>query len=269
MIRNIYIALIKFLISYTRLDTNKNNLKNMNLPKIKNYHNLAIMCTSAIRTISVFIICTLLWILTQGSPGLLTALIIMTVLSQLFGGIPKSIILVRNVLTGVLVSAPIAILTKLYLMPQVLGFVELFLLLFCLSISLGVICLAIPKLQMYGFGYCLGIIFIIQPDNHMNFDIINSISICIGLLIGGGVFYTIYTLLPNAPNILTQKLAIKALYSDLQRVGKTIHNKDQFTTSVAKKILCVYKYELPSNSISKAYVDEMHTILENANKKFI
>ncbi|QLE78461.1 FUSC family protein [Francisella sp. Scap27] len=269
VIRNLYTALISFLIAYINLGNIKSkSLEQINLPKIKNYHNLAIVCTSTIRTISIFIICTLLWILSNGSPGLLVAIILMVILSQLFGGIPKSIILVRNVLIGVLVSAPIAVATKLFLMPQVLGFVELFLVLFSLIISIGIICLTIPRLQIYGLGYCLGIIFIIQPDNHMNFDIISSLSTCIGLLIGGCVFYTIYTLLPNAPNILTQKLAIKALYGDLQKIGKTIHNKDQFVTSVAKKVLCVYKYELPNNDMSKNYVDKMHDILNKANKYF-
>ncbi|AXA33755.1 FUSC family protein [Francisella adeliensis] len=266
IIRNIYLALIKFLIAYTNLDANKKNLKGISLPKIKNYHNPAIICTATIRTISIFIICTLLWMLSKGNAGLLVALIIMLVLSQLFAGIPKSTILVRNVLVGVFISAPIAIIIKLFLMPQVLGFVELFLVLFSLSLSIGVICLTITKFQMHGFGYCLGIIFIIQPDNHMNFDIINSISICIGLLIGGCVFYAIYNLLPNSPNILTQKLAIKALYNDLKKVGKTINTKDQFTATVAKKVLCVYKYELPNNDMSKNYVDEMHGILNKANK---
>ncbi len=119
-----------------------------------------------------------------------------------------------------MVSVPIAILIKLTILSFATNNFALLLLLFCGSLIVGIVGLTIPKLQMYGLGYCLGFIFIIQPDNHMSFDIMQSLSVCGGLIMGGIIFYIVFRLLPNAPNILTQKLAVNSLYNDLKRLEK-------------------------------------------------
>ena len=139
-------------------------------------------------------------------------------------------------------------------------------LLFCGCLIAGVICLCIPALQMYGLGYCLGIIFIIQPDNHMSFDVTQSLSVSASLILGGIVFYLVFKLLPNSPNILTQKLAVKAIYHDLKKVGETIHSRKLFAAIVAKKVLCVYKYEIYGNPKSQANIKKAHRLLEIANR---
>jgi membrane-anchored glycerophosphoryl diester phosphodiesterase (GDPDase) len=76
---------------------------------------------------------------------------------------------------------------------------------------------------MYGLAYCFGIIFIIQPDNYMTLNITESIFLSGGFIVGGAVFYISFKLFPNAPNIITQKLAVKAIYNNLKKVKKTIY----------------------------------------------
>jgi uncharacterized membrane protein len=83
---------------------------------------------------------------------------------------------------------------------------------------------------------------------------------------GGVIFYIVFRLLPNAPNILTQKLAIMSLYKDLKKVGKTIRSRKEFAALVAKKLLCVYKYEIYDNPKSQANIKKAHRLLEIANR---
>ena len=265
-IRNITIAVIKLLLSYINIENYKKLIINLKPYRIKNYYNPAIILTTTIRNISIFLITTTMWTYSPKSIGLLLSIIIMTLLSQLFAGVPRSIVLVKNIIAGFLVSVPIAILIKLAILSIATNNFALLLLLFCGSLIIGIIGLTIPKLQMYGLGYCLGFIFIIQPDNHMSFDIMQSLSVCSGLIMGGIIFYIVFRLLPNAPNVLTQRLAVNSLYSDLKKVGKTIYYRKEFAAIVAKKVLCVYKYEIYDNPKSQANIKKAHRLLEIANR---
>ena len=93
-----------------------------------------------------------------------------------------------------------------------------------------------------------------------------SLSVCGGLIMGGIIFYIVFRLLPNAPNVLTQRLAVNSLYSDLKKVGKTILSRKEFAAIVAKKVLCVYKYEIYDNPKSQANIKKAHRLLEIANR---
>ncbi len=254
-IRNITIAVIKLLLSYINIENSKKSIINLKPYRIKNYYNPAIILTATIRNISIFLITTTMWTYSPKSIGLLLSIIIMTLLSQLFAGVPRSIVLVKNIIAGFLVSVPIAILIKLAILSIATNNFALLLLLFCGSLT-------IPKLQMYSLGYCLGFIFIIQPDNHMSFDIMQSLSVCGGLIMGGIIFYIVFRLLPNAPNVLTQRLAVNSLYSDLKKVGKTILSRKEFAAIVAKKVLCVHKYEIYDNPKSQANIKKAHRLLD-------
>ncbi len=266
VIKNITTAVIKLLLVYNNLTNSKKSIIKLKPYRIKNYYNLAIILTATFRNISIFLITTIIWTYSPKNIGLLLAIIIMTLLSQLFAGIHRSIFFVKNIIVGFLVSVPIAILIKFVIISIAMNNFSFLLLLFCSSLILGIIGLTIPKLQMYGLGYCLGCIFIIQPDNHMSFDIMQSLSVCGGLFMGGIIFYIVFRLLPNAPNILTQKLAVDSLYKDLKKVGKTIYCRKEFAALVAKKLLCVYKYEIYDNPRSQANIKKAHRILEIANR---
>ena len=266
VIRRITIAVIKLLLAYSNLENSKKSIINLKPYRIKNYYNPAIILTATTRNISIFLITTAMWTYYPQNIGLLLAIILMTLISQLFAGVPRSIVLVKNIIVGFLVSVSFAILIKLAILSFASNHFSLLLLLFCGGLTLGVIGLTIPKLQMYGLGYCLGFIFIIQPDNHMSFDIVQSLSVCGGLIIGGAIFYIIFRLLPNAPNILTQNLAVRSLYKDLKKVGKPIRSRKKFAALVAKKLLCVYKYEIYDNPKSQTNIKKAHRLLEIANR---
>lgn len=266
VLRNITIAVIKLLLAYNNLENSRKTIINLKPYKIKNYYNLAIILTATIRNITIFLITTIMWSYSPKTIGLVLAIILMTLISQLFAGIPRSIVLVKNIIVGFLVSVPLAILIKMAILAIANNHFSFLLLLFCGGLIIGVIGLSIPKLQMYGLGYCLAFIFIIQPDNHMSFDIMQSLSVCGGLLLGGIIFYIVFRLLPNAPNILTQNLAVKSLYNDLKKVRKHIRSRKEFAALVAKKLLCIYKYEIYDNPKSQANIKKAHRLLEIANK---
>ena len=92
------------------------------------------------------------------------------------------------------------------------------------------------------------------------------LSVSGSLILGVIMFYLVFKLLPNSPNILTQKLAVKAIYHDLKKVGKTINSRKLFTAIVAKKVLCVYKYEIYDNPKSQVNIKKAHRLLEIANR---
>ena len=214
VITNIYLALTKLLLAYNAINEQKNSIRELKLNRIKNYYNPVIIATATIRNTTIFLVCAALWVLSDHSIGLLLATAIMTLLSQLFVGIPNAFSFVRKILIGLLISLPIALIVKFGFIYQFDESFKHLLLFVCLGLSIGVIFISVKKLQMYGLGYCLGMVFIINPSNQMSFSIIPSISICLGLLFGGAVFYIIYKLLPNAPNIITQKIALVSLYRD-------------------------------------------------------
>ncbi|QLE78391.1 hypothetical protein FLM55_01010 [Francisella sp. Scap27] len=267
VIKNIYLALVELLLTYNSLNNFKKSLYELKLNRIKNYYNPIIIATATVRNVVIFLVCAIIWSISGGSLGMLLATAIMTLLSQLFVGIPNAFSLVKKVLIGLLISVPIALIVKFCFIYQFTESFKHLLFFFCLGLSAGVVLLSISKLQMYGLGYCLGFIFVVQPSNQMSFNVTPSLSICLGLIFGGGVFYVVYKLLPNAPNIITQKLALLSLYGDYKKIGKTITTREQFSIKVAKKALCVYKYQLHDNFESSYIVKRLHRLLERSNKK--
>ncbi|MED7789442.1 FUSC family protein [Francisella sp. 19X1-34] len=218
----------------------------------KNYANNMVSIVNISRTICIFLFLSFVWLNTQSnSQTLLLMIIIPVVFSQIFVHMPDTAEFVRKTIRGMIISIPFSIIITLNLLAQVVGYFELFMLITILTLFIPIMMLSIPKLQPYGIGFIFGWICLIQPSNHMTFEVSKLLSSGLSALFGCLVLWLGFKLCPQYPYKISRNLAILSIIKDRKKLRQKEITKKQYNAKIIKKILCVYKNRENNNSSEK------------------
>ncbi|QIW10018.1 FUSC family protein [Francisella sp. LA112445] len=207
----------------------------------KNYNNPILIFLTVSKTIFLLIILALFWMNTQSNSTLLTMLIIPCLLSQLFIPELRATKLIGQAITGMIISIPISIFFTLNLLAQVEGYFELLMLVLIVTLFLPMMTMTNPRFQAYSLGFCLGVISLVQPSNHMNFNISGTLTIGLSAIFGCIVLWLTFKLYPHRPYAITRKYTIKSIINDHKKLRRKELSKEQYQATLIKKILCIYK----------------------------
>lgn len=214
---------------------------------LRNYNNIIVTFLKISRTIFLLVFLSLFWIMIKGDSNLIVMLIIPCLLSQLFMASPNSLMLIQKSIIGIIISIPISFIA-LTILAQVIGYIELLILVSLASLFFGIITLPNPKYQAYCIGFCLGVIELIQPSNHMSFDISKSLTIGLGAILGCTILWLTFKLYPHSPYTITRKFTIRSIIKDNKKLHHKKISKKQYQATIIKKILCIYKNRKDDNS---------------------
>ncbi|WP_150466271.1 FUSC family protein [Francisella sp. SYW-9] len=218
----------------------------------KNYSNSMVSLINISRSICLFLFLSLVWLNTQNDPQtLLLMIIIPTIFSQIFVHMPNTSEFVRKTIRGMIISIPFSIIITLNLLAQVVGYFELFMLITIIILFIPLVTLTIPNFQPYSIGFILGWICIIQPSNHMTFEVSRLLSSGLSALFGCIVLWLAFELCPQYPYKISRRLAILSIIKDRKKLRQKEIAKKQYNAKIIKKILCVYKNRENNNSSEK------------------
>ncbi|MFV9925050.1 MAG: FUSC family protein, partial [Francisella endosymbiont of Hyalomma scupense] len=242
LIKKVIKRINNLLHSYQELfsTSNKSNNKESSYSFI-NYTNPAVTFIAISRTICLLLCEYLVWIHIDGNSSLLMMMIFPCLLSQISIAAPNPANIIKNVVIGLFLSIPISIFITLNLLSQVVGYFELLILVLLGGLLLGIATLAHPKYQMHSLGFCIGFISIIQPSNHMDFEVAKSFTIGISIIVGAIGLWLAFKLYPQSPYTISRKIAIKSIIKDIQKLKKRQISKEHYQAGLIKKILSVYK----------------------------
>lgn len=104
---------------------------------------------------------------------------------------------------------------------------------------------------MYSLGFYLGFVSMVQPSNHMSFEITSSFTIAMSSIVGCTGLWLAFKLFPLTPYTLSRKVAIKSIIKDTQKLKKHEISKEYYQASLIKKILSVYRNRKDDQSSEK------------------
>ncbi|MBK2077481.1 FUSC family protein [Francisella tularensis subsp. mediasiatica] len=263
MIKKVIKKINSLVYSYQKLLYNSNNINDTESSyTFINYTNPAITIIAISRTILLLLCMYLVWIHVNGNSSILMMMIYPCLLSQLFTAVPNPADMVRNVVAGLFLSIPISIFITLNLLSQVVGYFELLILVLLGTLSLGIAILALPKYQTYSLGFCIGFISIVQPSNHMDFEVAKSITIGMSTIVGSIGLWLAFKLYPQSPYTISRKIAIKSIVKDIQKLKKQEISKEHYQAGLIKKILSVYRNRKDDPSSEKDIKFALQSLLQ-------
>ncbi|AJI52964.1 FUSC family protein [Francisella philomiragia] len=205
------------------------------------YTNPIVTLIATARTVSLLLVMYYIWVSTDGNSSLLMMIILPCVLSQLFISAPNPTDAIGKNIIGIIISIPISIFITLNLLSQAVGYFELLILILLIVLFIPIVTLNVPKLQMYSLGFYLGFVSMVQPSNHMSFEITSSFTIAMSSIVGCTGLWLAFKLFPLTPYTLSRKVAIKSIIKDTQKLKKHEISKEYYQASLIKKILSVYR----------------------------
>lgn len=226
--------------SYNKTFSTNIPTTNENYYKLKNYNNPWATFLKISKTIIIFLFIYLFWISTNGDSSLLLMVILPFFLAQLSFYLPDPIDALKKMTVGFAIAIPINAFGTLSLLTFVIGYFELLIIVLLGTLLLGIATLTHPKYQMYSLGYCLGFIFTIQPSNHMDFDIANSLTIGISAVLGCVFTWLMFKIYPHMPNTFSRRLAIRSITKDIKKLHDETISKNYYQAGLIKKIISVY-----------------------------
>ncbi|AEB27668.1 hypothetical protein FNFX1_0720 [Francisella cf. novicida Fx1] len=263
MIKKVIKKINSLVHGYQKLLSNSNNINDTESSyTFINYTNPAITIIAISRTILLLLCMYLIWIHVNGNSSILMMMIYPCLLSQLFTAVPNSADMVRNVVVGLFLSIPISIFITLNLLSQVVGYFELLILVLLGTLSLGIAILALPKYQTYSLGFCIGFISIVQPSNHMDFEVAKSITIGMSTIVGCVGLWLAFKLYPQSPYTISRKIAVKSIVKDIQKLKRQEISKEHYQAGLIKKILSVYRNRKDDPSSEKDIEFALQSLLQ-------
>ncbi|WP_150466274.1 FUSC family protein [Francisella sp. SYW-9] len=243
LVRNLVNKFNSMIESYNQINSTKIlESSNKTYFQFKNYNNNIVGSINIFRTIFLLLFLSLLWLNTQTSSSSLILMIVApSAFSQLLLPTLNTDQVIKKMITGMIISVPISIFIVLNLLAQVVGYFELFMLVLIVTLFLPVITLTIPRFQPYSLGFIVGWICMIQPSNHMNFNIPHLLSSGLSAFFGCFILWLAFKVCPQGPYAITRKLAVKSIIKDRKKLRNREISKNQYNAYIVKKILCIYK----------------------------
>ncbi|RBW48471.1 FUSC family protein [Marinobacter sp. F3R11] len=224
--------------------------------RLKTHRDPLIGAVNGFRTAMVFMLGAAVW-LSTGSPAAIMLMIMPVVFSVMFARFSRVVLtsILRRLLLGVVVAIPLSLFFGLGLLSGSSGDFELLVLILAGPYFVALLAIANRKTLPYGLGLCIPFTLIVQPGNHMTFNMEVATSNALGLFVGMSVLYWVFKLITPPDSQLMQRRLLKATARDL--VGIDYHRRPEnwFNGRMGERLLRLANYDQSSGSLSRNMTD--------------
>lgn len=246
--------LVMVLRAYNALENRDQTL--LKASKLKTHRDPLIGAVNGFRTAVVFMIGTAIW-LSTGSPAAIMLMIMPVVYSVMFARFSLVVLtlILRRLLLGALVAIPVALLFGLGLLSRSSGDFEILVLVLAGPYFIGLLALAGRPTLPYGLGFCIPFTLIVQPSNHMTFNMEAATSNALGLFVGISILYWVFKLITPPDGQLMQRRLLKATARDLTGIDYQRRPENWFNGRMGERLLRLANYDQGSGNSSRNMTD--------------
>ena len=161
----------------------------------------------------------------------------------------------RRLLLGVVVAIPVALIFGLGLLSRSSGDFEMLILVLAGPYFIGLLALADRPTLPYGLGFCIPFTLIVQPSNHMTFNMETATSNALGLFVGISILYWVFKLIAPLDGPFMQRRLVKATARDLTSIDYKRRPENWFNGRMGERLLRLANYDRGSGSPNRYMTD--------------
>jgi uncharacterized membrane protein YccC len=226
-------------------------------PKLSTHRDPLFGAINGFRTGMVFLFGATVWVATA-SPSAILMMIMPVVFSVTFARFSLAFLKVflRRLLTGVMVSVPVALIFGLGLLSQSSGDFEILILVLAGPYYMGLVALANRETLPYGLGFCIPFALIIQPGNNMTFNAADAANNALGLLVGIGALYWVFQLIAPPDSQLMKRRLLHATARDLVDIDNHPTPERWYNGRMGERLLRLANYD-QENKRSERFMTDL------------
>jgi uncharacterized membrane protein YccC len=246
--------LVMVLRAYNALENRDQTL--LKASRLKTHRDPLIGAVNGFRTAVVFMIGSAIWLGT-GSPAAIMLMIMPVVFAVMFARFSLVMLtfILRRLLLGVVVAIPVALLFGLGLLSRSSGDFEMLVLVLAGPYFIGLLALADRPTLPYGLGFCIPFTLIVQPSNHMTFNMEAATSNALGLFVGISILYWVFKLIAPPDGQLMQRRLLKATARDLTGIDYQRRPENWFNGRMGERLLRLANYDQGSGNSNRNMTD--------------
>ncbi|SHK31014.1 Uncharacterized membrane protein YccC [Marinobacter antarcticus] len=246
--------LVMVLRAYNALENRDQTL--LKASRLKTHRDPLIGAVNGFRTAVVFVVGAAIWLGT-GSPAAIMLMIMPVVFSVMFARFSLVVLtfILRRLLLGVVVAIPVALLFGLGLLSRSSGDFEMLVLVLAGPYFIGLLALADRPTLPYGLGFCIPFTLIVQPSNHMTFNMEAATSNALGLFVGISILYWVFKLITPPDGQLMQRRLLKATARDLTGIDYQRRPENWFNGRMGERLLRLANYDQGSGNSNRNMTD--------------
>lgn len=239
--------LVMILRAYNALEEYDRTL--LKSARLQNYRDPLIGAVNGFRTAVVFVLGAFVWIQTA-SPAAIMMMVMPVVFSMMFARFPLQAVTVmlQRILMGVLVAIPVALFVGLGILSHSSRDFEMLILVLAGPYFVGLLVLANRPTLPYGMGFCIPFTIIVQPSNHMVFQVDSALSTALGLLVGISVLYWVFKLITPLDSDFMQRRLLRATANDLLHIEQHNDPVSWFNARMGERLLRLANYDQSKGS---------------------
>ncbi|MDO6442721.1 MULTISPECIES: FUSC family protein [unclassified Marinobacter] len=223
---------------------------------LKTHRDPLVGAVNGFRTAVVFLIGAAVW-LSTGSLAAIMLMIMPVVFSVMFARFSRVVLtsILRRLLLGVVVAIPVALLFGMGLLSTSSGDFELLALVLAGPYFVALLALANRETLPYGLGLCIPFTLIVQPGNHMTFNMEVATSNALGLFVGISILYWVFKLITPPDGQLMQRRLLEATARDLTGIDFHRRPENWFNGRMGERLLRLANYDQSSGSSNRNMTD--------------
>lgn len=246
--------LVMVLRAYNALENHDQTL--LKASKLKTHRDPLTGAVNGFRTALVFMIGGTIW-LNTGSLGAIMLMLMPVVFSVMFARFSPALLtrVLRRLLFGVVVAIPVALFYGLGLLSKTGGDFEMLVLVLAGPYFIGLLALANRVTLTYGLGFCIAFTLIVQPSNHMVFNMEFATSNALGLLVGVSILYWVFKLITPLDGQFMQWRLLKATARDLTSIDYKRRPENWFNGRMGERLLRLANYDQATGRSNRDMTD--------------
>ncbi|WP_144823565.1 FUSC family protein [Marinobacter piscensis] len=239
--------LVMVLRAYNALENRDQTL--LRASRLKTYRDPLVGAVNGFRTAVVFMIGGAIW-LSTGSTAAIMMMIMPVVYSVMFARFSLAVLtrILRRLLVGVIVAVPVALFFGLGLLSRSSGDFELLVLVLAGPYFLGLLALSDRSTLPYGLGFCIPFTLIVQPGNHMTFNMGLATGNALGLFVGISILYWVFKLITPLDGEFMQRRLLRATARDLVSIDYQHRPENWFNGRMGERLLRLANYDQSSDT---------------------
>jgi len=222
--------------------------------RLKAHRDINLGFIASLRAVTVYLACIAIWAMSDGSATLSMMIILPILFTQMFVQAPNPALVVLKIFKGVLLSIPIAVFILLGMAASAVGYLELFFLVLLPFLYLGLMAMTNPITTPYGLGFCLSMITLLQPSNHMTFAAAQSLGMGLGVALSTYLTYMAFQVFLAPSGYKLQKNIVYELNRRFKTLGNLKNdNAEKFNRCIAEKLFFLSSYQQDTKESRKLF----------------
>lgn len=236
--------LIVTIQSYRAIKQNEGVL--LKTPSFKPYRDRLVGLSTALRTVTMFVAASALWLET-GSTSVILMMVLPVVFSIMMARLPLMLvsIVLKRVLVGIVYGSVMAIFYSLNLIAQSSGDFPLLVLIMAGPLYIGLVSLANRPTMPYGIGICITFIILVKPSTNMSTSFAMDMTLSSAFVLFMGVLLLFWLFhIVTAPSIsVIQRGLIQSTVNDLKELSSRHNAEDWFNARMGDRILRLVTFD--------------------------